>query len=92
MKNNNVIQKLLAIFIPRLGEIFFIAIFAAVIGLGPRMMNVDGDLGRHLTLGSYIIDKRRYSNRRHLFFHKDWRSFNSSRMALGLIFAIDLYE
>ena len=56
MKNNDVVQRLLTLFIPRLGEIFFIAIFAAVIGLGPRMMNVDGDLGRHITLGSYIID------------------------------------
>jgi len=31
--------------IPRLGEIIFIAVFMAVIGLGPRLMNVDGDLG-----------------------------------------------
>lgn len=58
MKNKTVVQRLLAVFIPRLGEIFFIAIFAAVIGLGPRMMNVDGDLGRHITLGSYITDSR----------------------------------
>jgi len=58
MKINNGIQKLLSIMIPRLGEIFFIAIFAALIGLGPRMMNIDGDLGRHLTLGNYIIDNR----------------------------------
>lgn len=58
MKNNNFIQKVLAILIPRLGEIFFIAIFAAVIGLGPRMMNIDGDLGRHITLGKYILEAR----------------------------------
>ena len=58
MKNNTFLQKLLAVFIPRLGEIFFIAIFAAVIGLGPRMMNIDGDLGRHITLGNHIIDSR----------------------------------
>jgi len=44
MKNKLVGQSLLEVFIPRLGEIFFIAIFAAVIGLGPRMMNTDGDL------------------------------------------------
>jgi len=56
MKIKDVVQRLLAVFIPRLGEIFFIAIFTAAIGLGPRMMNVDGDLGRHITLGNYIID------------------------------------
>jgi len=44
--------------IPRLGEIIFIAVFMAVIGLGPRLMNVDGDLGRHLTLGNYILDSK----------------------------------
>ena len=58
MKNTNIIQKIIAFFIPRLGEIFFVAIFAAVIGLGPRMMNVDGDLGRHLTLGKYILENK----------------------------------
>jgi len=58
MKNQDIVQKLLGIFIPRLGEILFIAIFAAVIGLGPQMMNIDGDLGRHITLGGYIIDNR----------------------------------
>jgi len=58
MKNNSIFQKLQTILIPRLGEIFFIAIFAAVIGLGPRMMNIDGDLGRHITLGNYILDSR----------------------------------
>ena len=44
--------------LPRLGEIVFIAIFAAVIGLGPRLMNLDGDLGRHITLGEYILTNR----------------------------------
>ena len=34
----------------------FIAVFLAIIGLGPRLMNVDGDLGRHLTLGNHILD------------------------------------
>jgi hypothetical protein len=58
MKTTNLIQKLISFLLPRLGEIFFIALFAAVIGLGPRMMNIDGDLGRHITLGNYIIDNR----------------------------------
>ena len=31
------------------------ALFVAVIGLGPRLLNVDGDLGRHLTIGRYIL-------------------------------------
>lgn len=50
------IARLIAKFIlPRLGEVIFTAVFAAAIGLGPQMMNVDGDLGRHITLGEHII-------------------------------------
>lgn len=41
---------------PRLEDILFLAIFLAVIGLGPRLLNMDGDLGRHLTIGNYILD------------------------------------
>jgi hypothetical protein len=42
--------------LPRLGDVLFIALFVGVIALGPRLMNMDGDLGRHLTIGGYILD------------------------------------
>ncbi len=58
MKNHIMPSGIAAVLIPRLGEIFFIAIFIALIGLGPKLMNVDGDLGRHITLGDYIISSR----------------------------------
>ncbi len=45
-----------AYLLPGLGDILWIAVFAAAVGMGPRMMNVDGDLGRHLTIGRYILD------------------------------------
>ena len=51
-------EQLAKYIIPRLGEVFFAAIFAATIALGPQMMNVDGDLGRHITLGDYILETR----------------------------------
>ena len=41
--------------IPRLRDIFFISILTAVILFGPRTFNIDGDLGRHITIGNYII-------------------------------------
>ena len=41
---------------PRIEDVLFIAIFFAVISLGPRLMNMDGDLGRHLTIGNYILE------------------------------------
>lgn len=42
--------------LPGLTDILWLGAFYGALGLGPRMMNVDGDLGRHLTIGRYIID------------------------------------
>jgi hypothetical protein len=41
---------------PRLEDVLFLGIFLSVIGLGSRLLNMDGDLGRHLTIGNFIID------------------------------------
>ncbi len=47
-------QKLL----PRLGDIFFAALFIAILLLGGRMINLDGDLPRHLLFGKIILVER----------------------------------
>ncbi|MEJ2305627.1 MAG: hypothetical protein P8Y14_29245, partial [Anaerolineales bacterium] len=44
--------------LPKLQDILFLAIFLGVVGLGPRLLNIDGDLGRHLTIGQYILENR----------------------------------
>lgn len=36
----------------------FTAVFIACIVIGQRMMNMDGDLGRHLTVGEYILQNQ----------------------------------
>ncbi|MBL8102702.1 MAG: hypothetical protein JNM02_09250 [Anaerolineales bacterium] len=41
--------------LPRIQDIFFIAIFFAVLLLGSRMLNLDGDLPRHLLMGKLIL-------------------------------------
>ncbi len=43
--------------IPRLRDVLFLAVFIAAVLLGPRMMSLDSDLGRHLALGGYILDR-----------------------------------
>ncbi len=45
--------------IPRLRDVLFIAILIGALALGPRMLNTDGDLGRHLALGRYILEVHR---------------------------------
>lgn len=41
--------------LPRLQDILFISIFFAAILLGPRMLNMDGDLPRHLAIGKFVL-------------------------------------
>lgn len=45
-------------FFPHLSTVLFVTIFFSFVALGPKAMNMDGDLGRHLTVGGYILDHR----------------------------------
>lgn len=56
-------MQLTSYLLPKLRDIFFMAVFFAVIGFGPRLLNVDGDLGRHITIGNYILDNGRIPTR-----------------------------
>lgn len=40
-----------------LPTIIFLSVFVGCVGLGPFLFNVDGDLGRHLTIGKVILDR-----------------------------------
>jgi hypothetical protein len=44
--------------LPRIQDIFFISLFVAVLLLGQRMLNLDGDFPRHLLTGKYILENR----------------------------------
>ena len=41
--------------VPRIQETIFIGIFVAVFFQGPALLNVDGDLGRHITIGNFMM-------------------------------------
>jgi hypothetical protein len=45
-------------FLPRIQDILFITIFVAVLLLGPVMLNIDGDLPRHLLTGKLILESK----------------------------------
>jgi hypothetical protein len=55
---NNKTSSLIAYFLPRSQDIFFISILLAVAYYGPELFNLDGDLGRHITIGKYIITNK----------------------------------
>ncbi len=42
--------------LPRLRDMLFSILFVGVLLLGPRVLNVDGDLGQHIVLGDYILN------------------------------------
>jgi hypothetical protein len=43
--------------LPRLRDSLFLSLFFAVIAFGPRTFNLDGDIGRHITIGNYILNQ-----------------------------------
>lgn len=49
------IKRYVPSILPGLQDILFLSIFSAAILLGPRMLNMDGDLPRHLAIGKYVL-------------------------------------
>lgn len=54
-------KKLVPFIIPTLNDIIVCAILISVLGMGMRMANMDGDLGRHIRIGSDILQSMRIS-------------------------------
>ncbi len=49
--------------LPRLRDFLFALVFVGGLLSGTRMLNTDGDLGRHLVLGNYILDSHQIPTR-----------------------------
>jgi len=47
---------LLAYMLPQPRDILFIGVFFSIVFGGPKLFTNDGDLGRHITIGNYILD------------------------------------
>ena len=52
MKKNSILAYLL----PQPRDILFIGVFFSMVFGGTKLFNNDGDLGRHITIGNYILD------------------------------------
>jgi hypothetical protein len=64
-------------FLPRLQDIFFIALFFAILLLGNRMINLDGDLPRHLTFGRLILSEQKIPPTEPLIYPYEDRPYTS---------------
>src|SRR5258707_14743308 len=51
-------SPILAYLLPQPRDILFIGVFFSIIFGGPKLFTNDGDLGRHITIGNYILDTR----------------------------------
>ncbi|HEY9528729.1 MAG TPA: hypothetical protein VIR02_16690 [Anaerolineales bacterium] len=49
---SSVIRALL----PRLSAVLFILVFLSALSVGPKMLNIDGDLPRHLLMGKLVME------------------------------------
>ncbi len=49
--------KLMQHILPNFANLVWMLAFIMVLISGPRLMNADGDLGRHLTIGRYILEQ-----------------------------------
>lgn len=50
------VHSILLILLPRLQDIVFIVVFVSALFDGSQMLNLDGDLGRDLAMGNYILN------------------------------------
>ena len=55
-------------FVPQLTDFIFIAVFCSALVSGSQMLTIDSDLGRHLAIGNYILEKQSIPTR-DLFSH-----------------------
>src|SRR5918994_214292 len=49
-------ESIMSSIMPRLNAVLFILLFLSTLSLGPKMLNVDGDLPRHLLMGKFVLE------------------------------------
>lgn len=73
-------------YLPRLQDIFFIALFFAILLFGNRMINLDGDLPRHLTFGRLILSERQIPPTEPLIYPYENRPYTSHEWLSQVIY------
>lgn len=76
------------IFLPRIQDIFFMALFTAILLLGNRMVNLDGDLPRHLTFGRLILYERQIPPTEPFIYPYENRPYTSHEWLSQVIYQI----
>jgi hypothetical protein len=74
--------------LPRVRDFIFIVIFVGTLLIGPRMMNMDSDLGRDIALGNYILDSHEIPTKNLLSFTKPGQSRPPYEWLAEVLFSI----
>ena len=74
--------------LPRLRDFVFILLLAGALLSGTRMLNTDSDLGRHLTLGNYILTSGRIPTQDILSFTRAGQSRPPYEWLAQVLFAL----
>jgi hypothetical protein len=74
--------------VPRLGDIFFAALFIAILLLGGRMINLDGDLPRHLLFGKLILAERAIPDTEPLIYPYENRAYVSHEWLSQVVYQV----
>lgn len=72
--------------LPRLQDFLFIIIFSTVLLMGNKMLNLDGDLPRHLVTGKYILQNGGLPENEPFVYPYQDRQFVSQQWLAGVIF------
>ncbi len=72
--------------LPKLRDILFFAIFLAALALGPRMLNMDGDLPRHLLTGRFILETKSIPTTEPFAYPYEGRAYVSHEWLADVIF------
>ncbi|MBV6396700.1 MAG: hypothetical protein HFACDABA_02300 [Anaerolineales bacterium] len=72
--------------LPQLRDILFFAVFLAALALGPRMLNMDGDLPRHLLTGRFIAETRSIPTVEPFAYPYEGRAYVSHEWLTDLLF------
>ncbi|RJP48447.1 MAG: hypothetical protein C4583_14330 [Anaerolineaceae bacterium] len=73
-------------FLPQLRDILFLAIFLVVLALGLQMLNMDGDLPRHLLTGRVILETKSIPDTELFVYPYEGRAYVSHEWLADVIF------
>ncbi len=78
-------------FLPRIEALLFIILFLSTLTLGPRMLNIDGDLPRHLLMGKVVLETGTPPTRELFSYPYENRSYVPHEWLAGVMYYLMFY-